>query len=50
MARLLIKRGFHKVRPLAGGFEAWVQAGFEIEGLEVLPAFSATLPTVKAVD
>ena len=28
---MLIDRGFKLVRPLAGGLEAWVEAGFEIE-------------------
>ncbi|MCB4810018.1 DedA family protein/thiosulfate sulfurtransferase GlpE [Methylovorus menthalis] len=31
MAKLLIKRGYHKVRPLKGGIDAWVDAGFKIE-------------------
>ncbi|MEP6770020.1 MAG: hypothetical protein ABJC61_15205 [Acidobacteriota bacterium] len=31
MARALIERGFKNVRPLAGGFDAWVAAGFPIE-------------------
>jgi len=28
---MLIEKGFHPVRPLAGGFEAWVEAGFPVE-------------------
>ena len=28
---MLIDRGFKLVRPLAGGLEAWVQAGFTID-------------------
>ncbi|MEP6994666.1 MAG: hypothetical protein ABI968_09110 [Acidobacteriota bacterium] len=32
MARLLIDRGFKLVRPLAGGLDAWVQAGYPVEG------------------
>ncbi len=28
---MLIDRGFALVRPLAGGLEAWIEAGFEIE-------------------
>jgi hypothetical protein len=28
---MLIDRGFKLVRPLAGGLEAWVQAGFAID-------------------
>jgi hypothetical protein len=28
---MLIDRGFRLVRPLAGGLEAWVQAGYAID-------------------
>jgi rhodanese-related sulfurtransferase len=28
---MLMDRGYLKVRPLAGGLEAWVEAGFEYE-------------------
>jgi rhodanese-related sulfurtransferase len=31
---MLIERGFKKVRPLAGGLEAWVDAGYEVEEFE----------------
>jgi rhodanese-related sulfurtransferase len=31
---MLIERGYRKVRPLAGGLEAWVDAGYEIEEFE----------------
>jgi rhodanese-related sulfurtransferase len=31
VARALMDRGFKKVRPLAGGLNAWIEAGFEIE-------------------
>jgi len=33
VARLLIDRGFTLVRPLAGGFDAWVEAGYPVEEL-----------------
>jgi rhodanese-related sulfurtransferase len=33
VARLLIDKGFTVVRPLAGGFDAWVDAGFPVEPL-----------------
>jgi rhodanese-related sulfurtransferase len=36
VARLLIDRGFTLVRPLQGGFDAWVAAGYEVEPLELL--------------
>jgi len=28
---MLIDKGFSPVRPLAGGFEAWIEAGFPVE-------------------
>jgi len=31
VARLLIDRVFTLVRPLAGGFDAWLDAGFPVE-------------------
>ena len=47
MARLLLDRGFKKVRPLLGGFDAWVTAGYPLDGLEELPSHTATLPSVS---
>jgi 3-mercaptopyruvate sulfurtransferase SseA len=38
---MLIDRGFKKVRPLAGGLEAWEQAGYEVE-TEPLITITAT--------
>lgn len=34
MARLLLDRGFRNVRPLEGGFDAWLAAGFPTEPLD----------------
>lgn len=31
-------RGFERVRPLAGGFDAWLEAGFGVEGSETVLA------------
>ena len=31
VAKLLMQRGYHRVRPLSGGIDAWVEAGYEIE-------------------
>jgi rhodanese-related sulfurtransferase len=32
---MLIERGYRKVRPLAGGLEAWVDAGYDVEEEEM---------------
>ena len=31
MARLLISKGYRDVRPLLGGFDAWLEHGFPVE-------------------
>jgi rhodanese-related sulfurtransferase len=31
VARLLMDNGFTAVRPLAGGFDAWIDLGFPVE-------------------
>lgn len=31
---MLMEKGFRKVRPLAGGLEAWVDAGFDYGTLD----------------
>jgi rhodanese-related sulfurtransferase len=31
VARILIDRGYKLVRPLAGGYDEWVKAGFAVE-------------------
>lgn len=36
MALLLKRRGIERVRPLAGGFEAWISAGYPVEPLAVI--------------
>lgn len=33
MARLLLDRGYQQVRPLEGGFDAWLAAGLPTEPL-----------------
>lgn len=33
---MLIERGYKKVRPLAGGLEAWVDAGYDVEVFEMV--------------
>ena len=34
MARLLLDRGYRNVRPLEGGFDAWLAAGLPTEPLD----------------
>ncbi|MGZ7040064.1 MAG: rhodanese-like domain-containing protein [Thermoanaerobaculia bacterium] len=34
MARILMDRGYKLVRPLAGGYDAWLNAGFPVEEME----------------
>ena len=31
VAKLLMKNGFHRVRPLHGGLDAWIAAGYDVE-------------------
>ena len=38
-ARLLISQGFRQVRPLRGGLDAWIAAGYAVE--DIMPANSA---------
>jgi rhodanese-related sulfurtransferase len=37
VARALIDRGFKLVRPLAGGLDGWVAAGYQVEEDEPTP-------------
>jgi len=37
-AQLLLRQGFHRVRPLAGGLDAWVAAGYAVEEAAVARA------------
>jgi rhodanese-related sulfurtransferase len=32
---MLIERGYKKVRPLAGGLDAWIDAGYDVEKEEI---------------
>ena len=42
-----MEKGFKRVRPLEGGLDGWVAAGYEVEGSA--PARTSTLPTIQAV-
>ncbi|MBV9315969.1 MAG: DedA family protein/thiosulfate sulfurtransferase GlpE [Gammaproteobacteria bacterium] len=43
-ARLLISHGFRQVRPLRGGLDAWIAAGYAVEELPAAAASVATVP------
>jgi membrane protein DedA with SNARE-associated domain/rhodanese-related sulfurtransferase len=47
VAKLLMNSGFVKVRPLHGGLDAWIAAGYEVEGL---PAGEPTVIVSDASD
>ena len=44
MARALIDKGFTLVRPLAGGLEAWVEAGLPLETDSLVAIRPTTAP------
>jgi 3-mercaptopyruvate sulfurtransferase SseA len=41
VALLLKRRGISRVRPLAGGYEAWVALGYPLTGVETLVSIKA---------
>lgn len=43
VARLLMKHGFEKVRPLHGGLDAWVAAGYAVVGVVAPPPLEGPL-------
>jgi 3-mercaptopyruvate sulfurtransferase SseA len=38
-------KGFTQVRPLAGGFEAWIKAGYPVEDHEQSPEVGQKMAT-----
>ncbi len=44
MARLLIDKGYKNVRPLLGGFDAWMEKGFPVEPLIVVQEGAGAVP------
>src|ERR1700704_4700927 len=38
VAKILMNNGFAKVRPLHGGLDAWIEAGYEVEGVPAAEA------------
>jgi membrane protein DedA with SNARE-associated domain/rhodanese-related sulfurtransferase len=42
VARLLMDHGFERVRPLKGGLDAWIEAGYSVEAITATAADAAT--------
>ncbi len=45
---MLIDRGFRLVRPLAGGLEAWIEAGYAVEAeplIAIRPRQTGPIPS-----
>ncbi|MDE2138366.1 MAG: DedA family protein/thiosulfate sulfurtransferase GlpE [Gammaproteobacteria bacterium] len=42
VARLLMDHGFERVRPLRGGLDAWIEAGYSVESITMTAADTAT--------
>jgi len=47
VARKLIDLGYTRVRPLLGGLDAWVAAGYQVESGSVAPAYGASTKDVS---
>jgi membrane protein DedA with SNARE-associated domain/rhodanese-related sulfurtransferase len=47
VAKLLMNCGFRKVRPLQGGLDAWVAAGYAVEGIQLAPPGAENLLVTK---
>jgi 3-mercaptopyruvate sulfurtransferase SseA len=47
MARLLISKGYRDVRPLLGGFDAWVEHGYAVEPHVGVGAAPVILPAAE---
>jgi membrane protein DedA with SNARE-associated domain/rhodanese-related sulfurtransferase len=45
VARLLMNHGFERVRPLRGGLDAWIEAGYSVESITVSSAGASGAPT-----
>ena len=48
VARLLMNSGFSRVRPLKGGLEAWIEAGYSVEAFALPAAGAADLSPTPA--
>ena len=48
VAKLLMNSGFKKVRPLHGGLDAWVAAGYTVDAIQLAPGPSASILITKS--
>jgi membrane protein DedA with SNARE-associated domain/rhodanese-related sulfurtransferase len=48
-ARLLMNHGFHRVRPLHGGLDAWIAAGYPVEDIPAAASAAATTLAPQSV-
>jgi membrane protein DedA with SNARE-associated domain/rhodanese-related sulfurtransferase len=49
VAKMLVQHGFKRVRPLAGGIDAWIESGFAVEAVGEEPPADATVPAQEAM-
>lgn len=49
-ARVLLNHGFRRVRPLGGGLDAWVEAGFAVEEIAAAALAAADATITNAAD
>jgi 3-mercaptopyruvate sulfurtransferase SseA len=49
MARLLHSKGYQDVRPLLGGFDAWVEHGYPVEPYGGMADSPPSFPATEAV-
>ena len=50
VAKLLIKHGFQHVRPLQGGLDAWVAAGYPVAGIDTYAAATSDSAHANSID
>jgi 3-mercaptopyruvate sulfurtransferase SseA len=50
MARLLTSKGYSDVRPLLGGFDAWVEHGYPVEQHAGEAAVAPAVPAAQSAE
>jgi membrane protein DedA with SNARE-associated domain/rhodanese-related sulfurtransferase len=48
VARVLMDNGFQRVRPLEGGLDAWIEAGYSVEAITLTAVSTAAAPQPSA--